>query len=73
MNPHCGYDLKHRNLLIPTRFGFFKKLDKLRDEEIILAANHLVRIYANDLNEYFGNKLIQFKTFYCEFPKDEQN
>lgn len=59
--------------LVDTRFGFLNKLDKLNHEEIISAANNLEKIYNNDLDEQFGNELIQFKTFYREFPKDEKN
>jgi hAT family C-terminal dimerisation region len=59
--------------LVDTRFGFLNKLDKLNHEEIISAADNLVKIYDNDLDEQFGNELIQFKTFYREFPKDEKN
>lgn len=58
--------------LVDTRFGFLNKLDKHNNEEIILAADNIVKIYDNDLDDQFGNELTQFKSFYREFPKDKK-
>lgn len=60
--------------LIDTRFGFLKKLNTLSNEEIIAAAQNLAETYNNDLDDQLGNELIQFKVFYHEFKKnDDEN
>ncbi|XP_025207089.1 uncharacterized protein LOC112602935 [Melanaphis sacchari] len=46
-------------------------LDILDDKKIILAAQNLVKLYDNDLDDQLGNELIQFKAFYQEFLKDD--
>lgn len=57
--------------LVDNRFGFLCKLDILDDKKIILAAQNLVKLYDNDLDDQLGNELIQFKAFYQEFLKDD--
>jgi hypothetical protein len=57
--------------LVDNRFGFLYKLDILDDKKIIKAAQNLVKLYDNDLDDQLGNELIQFKAFYHEFLKDD--
>lgn len=47
-------------------------MDTLTNEEIIAAAQNLVETYNNDLDDQLGNELIQFKAFYHEFQKDDE-
>ena len=47
-------------------------MDTLTNEEIIAAAENLVETYNNDLDDQLGNELIQFKAFYHEFQKDDE-
>jgi hypothetical protein len=58
--------------LVYQRFGFLRKLDQLSNEEIENEATKLVKIYEDDIDEHFGNELIQFKEFYKHF-KDENS
>lgn len=57
--------------LVDNRFGFLCELDILDDKKIILAAQNLVKLYDNDLDDQLGNELIQFKAFNQEFRKDD--
>ena len=53
-----------------SRFGFFGKLDSLSPVEIECSADNLVIVYKDDLEQCFGNELVQFVAFSNEFLKD---
>jgi hypothetical protein len=48
------------------------KIEQLSNQEIENEAIKLVKIYQDDIDEYFGNELIHFKEFYKHF-KDESS
>ena len=50
-----------------SRFGF---LGKLSPVEIESSADNLVIVYKDDLEQCFGNELVQFVAFSNEFLKD---
>ena len=52
-----------------SRFGFHGKLESL-SPEIQSSADNLVIVYKDDLEQCFGNELIQFVAFSNEFLKD---
>jgi len=56
--------------LVYHQFGFLRKLEHLSNQEIENEAIKLVKIYKDDIDENFGNKLIQFKELY-KVLKDE--
>ena len=51
-------------------FGFLVKLESLSPVEIESSADNLVIVYKDDLDECFGNELVQFVAFSNEFLKD---
>ena len=53
-----------------SRFGFLGKLDSLSPVEIESSADNLVIVYKDDLEQCFGNELVQFVAFSNEFLKD---
>ena len=53
-----------------SRFGFLGKLESLSPVEIESSADNLVIVYKDDLEQRFGNELIQFVAFSNEFLKD---
>ena len=53
-----------------SRFGFLGKLESLSPVEIESSADHLVIVYKDDLEQCFGNELVQFVAFSNEFLKD---
>ena len=50
-----------------SRFGFLGKLDSLSPVEIERSADNLVIVYKDDLEQCFGNELVQFVAFSNEF------
>ena len=58
-----------------SRFGFLGKLESLTVSpvEIESSADNLVIVYKDDLEQCFGNKLVQFVAFSNEFLKDANN
>ena len=55
---------------ICSRFGFLGKLESLSPVEIESSADNLVIVYKDDLEQCFGNELVQFVAFSNEFLKD---
>ena len=55
-----------------SRFGFLGKLDSLSPVEIESSADNLVIVYKDDLEQCFGNELVQFVAFSNEFLKETQ-
>ena len=53
-----------------SRFGFLGKLKSLSPVEIESSADNLVIVYKDDLEQCFGNELVQFVAFSNEFLKD---
>ena len=53
-----------------SRLGFLGKLDSLSPVEIESSADNLVIVYKDDLEQCFGNELVQFVAFTNEFLKD---
>ena len=53
-----------------SRFGFLGKLESLSPVEIESSADNLVIVYKDDLEQCFGNELVQFVAFSNEFLKD---
>ena len=53
-----------------SRFGFIGKLESLSPVEIESSADNLVIVYKDDLEQCFGNELVQFVAFSNEFLKD---
>ena len=53
-----------------SRFGFLGKLASLSPVEIESSADNLVIVYKDDLEQCFGNELVQFVAFSNEFLKD---
>ena len=51
-------------------FGFLGKLESLSPVEIESSAENLVIVYKDDLEQCFGNELVQFVAFSNEFLKD---
>ena len=54
-----------------SRFGFLGQLHTLSQTEVEQAAAKLVTIYQDDLEECFGNELLQFIDFASEYNKDQ--
>ena len=53
-----------------SRFGFLGKLKSLGPVEIESSADNLIIVYKDDLEQCFGNELVQFVAFSNEFLKD---
>ena len=53
-----------------SRFGFLGKLESLSPVESESLADNLVIVYKDDLEQCFGNELVQFVAFSNEFMKD---
>ena len=53
-----------------SRFGFLGKLESLSPVEIERSADNIVVVYKDDLEQCFGNELVQFVAFSNEFLKD---
>ena len=53
-----------------SRFGFLGKLENLSPVEIERSADNLVTVYKDDLEQCFGNELVQFVEFSNAFLKD---
>ena len=53
-----------------SRFDFLGKLESLSPVEIETSADNLVIVYTDDLEQCFGNELVQFVAFSNEFLKD---
>ena len=53
-----------------SRFGFLGKLKSLSPVEIESSADNLVIVYKDDLEQCFGNELVQFVAFSNDFLKD---
>ena len=53
-----------------SRFGFLGKRESLSPVEIESSADNLVIVYKDDLEQCFGNELVQFVAFSNEFLKD---
>ena len=53
-----------------SRFGFLGKLESLSPVEIESSADNLVIVCKDDLEQCFGNELVQFVAFSNEFLKD---
>ena len=53
-----------------SRFGFHGKLESLSPVETQSSADNLVIVYKDDLEQCFGNELVQFVAFSNEFLKD---
>jgi hypothetical protein len=58
--------------LVYQWLGSLRKLEQLSNQEIENEAIKLVKIYQDDIDEHFENKLIQFKEFYKYF-KDQSS
>lgn len=56
--------------VVSGRFGFLRHLETLSKEEIENNAKKLVKEYSNDLDDTFGNELIQFIEFFKVFKED---
>ena len=53
-----------------SRFGFLGQLESLSPVEIESSADNLDIVYKDDLEQCFGNELVQFVAFSNEFLKD---
>ena len=53
-----------------SRFGFLGKLESLSPVEFESSADNLAIVYKDDLEQCFGNELVQFVAFSNEFLKD---
>ena len=53
-----------------SRFGFLGRLESLSPVEIESSADNLVIVYKDDLEQCFGNELVQCVAFSNEFLKD---
>ena len=53
-----------------STFGFLGKLESLSPVEIESSADNLVIVYKDDLEQCFGNELVQFVAFSNEFLKE---
>ena len=53
-----------------SRFCFLGKLESLSPVEIESSADNLVIVYKDDLEQCFGNELVQFVAFSNEFLRD---
>ena len=72
----CVVSLAHRLSAyeeLCSRFGFLGKLKSLSPVEIESSADNLVIVYKDDLEQCFGNELVQFVAFSNEFLKDADN
>jgi len=56
--------------LVNQRFGFFRKLEHLNNQEIENKSIKLVKIYQNYTDGNLGNELIQFKEPYKVFKNE---
>ena len=69
----CVVSLAHRLSAyeeLCSRFGFLGKLGSLSPVEIERSADNLVIVYKDDLEQCFGNELVQSVAFTNEFLKD---